>query len=143
MTTTVTSFPLSKHTMGGGATPTFSGWHVYLQFTWEVTLHPLLWSFPPTATFTSIPTLASLFFYSSMRDSPLPPLATRAPHPLCYMSFLLLLFIIQFFFLGWGSVSPGGYAELAQGCSWEYHVSLISPGCLLLPSRLGPGIWWC
>jgi hypothetical protein len=55
----------------------------------------------------------------------------RAPRPLCYMSFLLLLLIIQFFLslfsLGGGSVCPGGYADLAQGCLWEYHVSLSSP----------------
>jgi hypothetical protein len=37
---TATSFPLSKHTGGGGATPTFSGQCVYLQFPWEVTLPP-------------------------------------------------------------------------------------------------------
>jgi hypothetical protein len=36
-----------------------------------------------------------------VRDFPSPPLAFRVPHPLCYVSFLLLLLIIQFFF------SPG------------------------------------
>jgi hypothetical protein len=36
--TTATSFPLSKHTGGGGATPAFSGLCVYLQFRWEVGL---------------------------------------------------------------------------------------------------------
>jgi hypothetical protein len=38
MTTTATSFPLSKHTGGGGTTYAFSGWLVYLQFMWEVGL---------------------------------------------------------------------------------------------------------
>jgi hypothetical protein len=37
-----------------------------------------------------------------MRGYPSPPLVLRAPHPLCYVSFLLLLLIIQFFFLGGG-----------------------------------------
>jgi hypothetical protein len=37
-TATVKSFPLSKHTWGGGATPALSGWRVYFQFTWEVFL---------------------------------------------------------------------------------------------------------
>jgi hypothetical protein len=68
---------------------------------------------------------------------PLPPsLVLRAPRPLCYMSFLLLLLIIQFFFSffpGWGSVCPGDYADLAQGCLWEYRVPLSSPCCLHLP----------
>jgi hypothetical protein len=40
VTTTVTNFPLSTHTGGGGTTPAFSGWHVYLQFTWEVSRPP-------------------------------------------------------------------------------------------------------
>jgi hypothetical protein len=35
---TATSFPISKHTEGGDTAPTFSGLHVYLQFTWEVGL---------------------------------------------------------------------------------------------------------
>jgi hypothetical protein len=55
-----------------------------------------------------------------------------------------LLFIIQFFFSffpGWGSVCPGGYADLAQGCLWEYCMPLSLPGGLLLPSMLGAGIW--
>jgi hypothetical protein len=51
-----TSFPLSKHTGGGDTAPAFSGLRVCLQLTWEMGLPPLLWSFPPTATFTSFPT---------------------------------------------------------------------------------------
>jgi hypothetical protein len=35
---TATSFPLCKHTGGGGTAPAFSGLRVYLQFTWEVGL---------------------------------------------------------------------------------------------------------
>jgi hypothetical protein len=53
---TTTSFPLSKHTGGGDTAPTFSGLRVYLQFMWEVSLPPLRWSFPPSATLTSFPT---------------------------------------------------------------------------------------
>jgi hypothetical protein len=40
VTTTATSFPLSKHTRGGDTAHTFSGLRVYLQFTWEVGLLP-------------------------------------------------------------------------------------------------------
>jgi hypothetical protein len=70
-----TSFPLSKHTGKGDTAPAFSGLRVYLQFMWEVGLPPLLWSFPPTATFTSFPAPdywavllllpAAMFVYSS------------------------------------------------------------------------------
>jgi hypothetical protein len=70
-----------------------------------------------------------LFIYSSMRDSSPPTLVLRAPHPLCYVSFFFcccLLFSFSFF-PGWGSVCPGGYADLAQGCLWGYHVPLSSP----------------
>jgi hypothetical protein len=56
--------------------------------------------------------------------TPPPSLALRAPHPLCYVSFLLLLLIIQFFSPGWGSVCLGDYAYLARGCLWEYGVLL-------------------
>jgi hypothetical protein len=111
----------------------------------------LLWSFPPTATFTSFPTpgcwvCAATPAFSSwlVRDSPPPSSALRVPSPLCYVSFfLLLLLIIQFFFSffpGWGLVCPGGYADLAQGCLWEYHMLLSSPCGPHLPKPSG---CWC
>jgi hypothetical protein len=51
-----------------------------------------------------------------------------------YCSYCLLLSFS--FFPGWRSVCPGGYADLAQGCLWEYHVPLNSP-CLHLPKPSG------
>jgi hypothetical protein len=73
---------------------------------------PLLWSFPPTATFTSFPTpgcwagaATPAFFgwlvYLQFCEGFLLSLSSvlRVPHPLCYVSFLLLLLIFQFFFL--------------------------------------------
>jgi hypothetical protein len=68
VTTTVTNFPLSKHTGGGGATSAFSGWHVYLQFTWEMLLLPFHWYFPHTATSTSclIPRLLGRWWHSCL-----------------------------------------------------------------------------
>jgi hypothetical protein len=82
---------------------------------------PLLWSFPPSTTLTSIPapgcwvhapapsgaSLArpSLFIYSSGKDSPQPPSALRAPHPLSHVSLLFLLLITQFLFFPWVEVS--------------------------------------
>jgi hypothetical protein len=71
------------------------------------------------------PSLArsGLFIYSSVRDSPPAPLALRVPHPLSYCLYCsyCLLLSFSFFFPGWGSVCPGGYADLAQGCLWEYR----------------------
>jgi hypothetical protein len=40
LSTSATSFPLSKHTGEGDTAPTFLGLCVYLQFMWEVSLHP-------------------------------------------------------------------------------------------------------
>jgi hypothetical protein len=99
---------------------------------------PLLWSFPPSATLTSFPApgcwvctpapargslahLACLFTVPGTIPF-LPSSALRAPHPLSCVSYLFLLLITQFlfFFPGWRSVCPGGYATLAQACLWEY-----------------------
>jgi hypothetical protein len=54
----------------------------------------------------------------------------------CYYS----VWFFSLFFPWGGSVCPGGYADLAQGCFWEYLMLLSSLGGLLLPSRLGTGI---
>jgi hypothetical protein len=85
-------YKLSPHRVcwAGAATPAFSHWLIYLQFDCGV----------PLPHFPEL----------------------RAPRPLCYLSFFFFscLFIIQFvffsFFPGWGSVCPGGYADLSQGC---------------------------
>jgi hypothetical protein len=113
MTATVPRFPLSKD----------AGWV------------PLL-----------LPSLAGLFIYSLPKGLPLPQsLGLGAPCPLCYVSFffysaaclLFSLFFFSFFPPGWGSVCPGGYADLAQGCLWEYCVPPSSPGGLRLPKESG------
>jgi hypothetical protein len=51
------------------------------------------------------------------------------------------LLITQFLFIspGWGSVRLGVYADLAQGCLWEYRVLLSSPVVCVFPSCLGAG----
>jgi hypothetical protein len=38
------------------------------------------------------------------------------------------------FSLSGGLVFPGGYADLAWGCLWEYYMLFSSPGDLLLSS---------
>jgi hypothetical protein len=114
---------------------------------------PVLWSFPPTATFTSFPApgcwacaatpafSSGLVIYNSMRYFPTSsPLALKVPHPLCYVSFfccncLLFSFLLLFFLCG-GLVSPGGYADLAQGC---LSMPRSSPCGLHLPKLSGHG----
>jgi hypothetical protein len=84
----------------------------------------------------------SLFIYRSRRDSPPPPSGLRAPCPLCHVSLLFLLLITHFLFFSpvWELVCPGGYADLAQGCLWEYHVPLSSPCGPHLPKPSGGGL---
>jgi hypothetical protein len=156
-TTTITSFPLSKLTGGGDTAPAFSDQCVYLQFTWEVVFPFLLWSFPPTTTFTSFPApgcwagataptfSGRLVYLQFCGGLPLPPSsALRAPHPLCYMSFLLLLLIIQFLFL---FSLGGGQPDQEALLIWPRVVCGSTACCLahlvvcIFPSGLGAGIW--
>jgi hypothetical protein len=144
-TATVTSFPLSKHTGEGGATPTFSSRHVYLQFTWEVSLPPSPVGLSSHSHFYKpsrskvagpvlplLPSPAGLFIYRSIRDCPSPPL-WHSGCPTLFAVFFVVdysVWVFFSFFPGWVSVCPGGYADLAQGCLWEYHVPLSSHGGL-------------
>jgi hypothetical protein len=53
-----------------------------------------------------------------------------------------LLFSLIFFFFPWVLVILfRGYADLSQGCLWEYHMPLSSLGGPLFPSRFRAGIW--
>jgi hypothetical protein len=112
---------------------------------------PLLWNFLPTATFTSFPTpgcwaCAAAPAFSSwlgfVRDFPSPPLQW-SEHPTLFATCLFCcyyLFSFFSFFPLWGSVCPGGYADLVQGYLWEYCVLFSSPCSLLLPKWSGH---WC
>jgi hypothetical protein len=112
---------------------------------------PLLWNFPPTAAFTSFPAPRLLgrgyhscwLVYLQFREGfPLSTLwgsGCPALFAMCLFCCYWLLFSFFSFFPGWRSVCPGGYADLAQGCLWEYHVPLSS-SCGLRPSKLS-GRW--
>jgi hypothetical protein len=139
----------SKHTGGGDTAFTFSGLRVCLQLTWEVGLPP------SPVEFSSLCHSHKLFsswflgtrprsrwnlsgqpwlVYLQFQEESPPPLR-RSVHPTLfptclYCSYCLLLSFS--FFLRWGSVCPGGYADLAQGCLWKYCVPLSSP-CPPLP----------
>jgi hypothetical protein len=85
-----------------------------------------------------LPFLASLFIYSSVRDFPSPPLQ-HSGRPAFFATCLFcccILFSFSFF-PGWGSVCLGGYADLAQGCVWEYRMPPSSPCGLRLPKQSG------
>jgi hypothetical protein len=144
---TATSFPLSKHT-------SFSGLHVYLQFTWEVGLPPSLVEFSSlhhSHMLSRSWLLGSCRCFHPLRPGPacLFTVPGGIPlHPLwfsgrptlfamcLYCSYCLLLSFS--FSLGGGSVCPGGYADLAQGCLREYCLPLSSP-CPCLPKPSGCG----
>jgi hypothetical protein len=122
---------------------------------------PLLWSFPPTAAFTSFPApvcwacaMAPAFsgpacLFTVLWGIPFCPLLVlRVLHPLCYMSFLLLLLIIQLFFSffpGWGSVCLGAMLIwLRVVCGSTTHRlahlwSASSQAVWALASGSGPG----
>jgi hypothetical protein len=74
--------------------------------------------------------------------SPLLLCAQSTLPSLLHVLFCSLLFSLFVFFVGWGSVCPGGYSGLSQGWLWEYFVPLIcSPVGVRLPSTFGAGVW--
>jgi hypothetical protein len=141
--------PFQAH-WGGDTVPAFSGLRVYLQFTREVGLppspvefsslchsHKLSCSWLLDACPCSLPLLsgqARLVYLQSQEGFPSPPLWRSGCPTLfatcLYCSYCLLLSFS--FFPGWGSVCPGGYADLAQGCLWKYRIPLSS--------RCGPSL---
>jgi hypothetical protein len=77
-----------------------------------------------------LPSLASLFIYTFMRDGP-------AFFAMCLFCCYCLLCSFFSFFLGLRAVCPRDYADLAQDCLWEYQVPLSSPCGLHLPKQSG------
>jgi hypothetical protein len=121
---------------------------VYLQFTWELGLPSSPVEFSSHRHFYKLShcwllgvcCCSCLLQPVCCQGFPLPCFSgLGVPCSLCYVSFLLLLFITQFFFsfyLWWGLVCPGGCADLAQDYLWEYRMPLSSPcgPCLPKPS---------
>jgi hypothetical protein len=117
---------------------------------WKWVFPPLLWSFPPTTNFTSFPApdcwaCATAPAFSSWlvgRNFPSPPSVLSLPHPLCYVSFLLLLLIIQFFSLfslGWGQEAMLIWPRVVCGSTMCCLAHLV---VCVFPSHLGAGDWW-
>jgi hypothetical protein len=87
-----------------------------------------------------LPSPASLFIYCSMRDFPSLPLwcpGFPALFATCLFFVVAIYSVFFSLFPGWGLVCPGSFADLAQGCLWEYHMLLGSPCGLHLPKRSG------
>jgi hypothetical protein len=84
-----------------------------------------------------LPSPAGLLW--GISPSPLFGAQDSLPSLLHYFFVVLAYYSVFFFsfFPGWGSVCPGGYADLAQGCLWEYCVPLSSPCGLRLPKPSG------
>jgi hypothetical protein len=131
-----TSFPLSKHTGEDDTAPVFSGLHVYLQFMWEVGLPPSPVEFSSHCCFYKLscskvtgwgppllPSPAWLVYLQFCEGFPLPPLQ-HSGRPTLFAACLFVVVayysVFSLFSLGGGSVCPGDYADLAQGCLWEY-----------------------
>jgi hypothetical protein len=147
-TATASSFPLSRHTGGGDTAPSFSGLHVYLQFTWEVGLPLLLWSFPPTATFTSFPAPAfcgRLIYLQFRGGFSLPTFGAQGAPPslLCVFFVVTAYYLVSLFSLG------GGWSVQGAMLIWPRVVCGNTACCLahlvvcIFPSGLVAGVWQC
>jgi hypothetical protein len=120
-----------------------AGWHVCLQLMWEMGAPPSPVEFSSLCHSHKLSRFWLLgthrrsrplhpgpaFLFTILGGIPLPfSSVLRVPHPLCYVSLLFLLIIIQFLsFPRVGAGLSGGYADLAQDCLWEYCVPLSSP----------------
>jgi hypothetical protein len=85
-----------------------------------------------------LPSLAQLVYLQFREGFPSPPLQ-RSGHPTLFAKCLFCYCLLfSFSFLpGWGSVCPGGYADLAQGYLWKYCIPFSSPCGLRLPKPSG------
>jgi hypothetical protein len=116
-----------------------------------VSLSPLQWSFPHTTAFPTpgcwagdiTPAFSGQLVYLHFCEGlPPPPFGAQGAPPslLCVFFTVVIYYSVWFFFSFFPWVEVGlsrGYADLAQGCLWEYHMLLSSPGGLHLPEQSG------
>jgi hypothetical protein len=110
---------------------------------------PLLWSFLPLAhlqvflllvaecVLPLLPSPAWLVYLQFWEGFPSPSLQRSGPFLLCVFIVVIDYYSVSLFFPSWGLVCPGVYADLAQGCLWQYLVPLSSPCGLCLPKPSG------
>jgi hypothetical protein len=89
-----------------------------------------------------LPSLAWLVYLQFCEGFSSPAFSAQGTPPSLLYVFIVVIayYSVSLFFPGWGSVCPGGYADLAQGCLWEYCIPLSSPCGLRLPKPSGH---WC
>jgi hypothetical protein len=85
---------------------------------------PCSWLLGVSRSHQRLSGLPGLFIYSPRKDS-LPPIFSAQGPPPSFQRVLTDLIayysVSLFFFPGWRSVCPGGYAALAQPCLWGYR----------------------
>jgi hypothetical protein len=151
VTTTATSFPLSKHTGGSDTAPAFSGRRVYLELMWEVDLPRLLWSFPPTATFISFPApvcwaYAAAPAFSSrlvVRDCPSPLFGAQGTPPSLLRVFFVVIAHYSVSLFPWVGVglSPGAMLIWPRVVCGSTMCRLAHLVVRIFPNHLGTGVW--
>jgi hypothetical protein len=118
---------------------------------------PVLWSFPPTTTFTSFPAAGcwacaaapafsgSLVYLQLHEELPLPPFGAQgAPPSLLRVFFVVIAYYSVFFLFYLG----GGQSVQGAMLIWPRVVCGSTVCCLahlvvcVFPSRLGAGVWW-
>jgi hypothetical protein len=119
-------------------------------------LPTLLWSFPPTATFTSFPAPGCcacaaapafsgwLVYYSSMRDCPSPFFSTQGTLPSLLLVFFVVISYYSVFFLF--SLDGGRSIQRAtliwpRGVCGSTVCHLAHLVDCIFPSGLGTGVW--
>jgi hypothetical protein len=116
---------------------------------------PLLWSFPPTAIFTSFPTpgcwvgattpaFSSWLVYLQFHGGfPLPPFSTQgAPPSLLYVFFVLAYYSVSLFSLGGDRSVQGAMLIWPRIVCGSTRCRLAHLVVCIFPSSLGAGIWW-
>jgi hypothetical protein len=128
----VGSLPLYKHTEGGGATPTFSGWlFIFTVYMRECPFPPFQWSFPHDSCCYKLSPLQGCWAGAAPPDYfmwrvPFPyEQELRAPCPLCYVFFsAACLFSVCFFFSFFPSWDQSGQGAVLM-CSRVVHGNII------------------
>jgi hypothetical protein len=119
---------------------------------WEVGLPPLLWSFPPTNTFTSFPTpgcwagattpafCSQLVYLQFCEGLPSSLFGTQGTPPslLCVFFVVIAYSVFFSFYPGWGR-SVQIWPRVFCGSTACHLAHLV---VCVFPSRLGAAVWW-
>jgi hypothetical protein len=149
---TATSFPLSKHTGGGDTAPTYSGWHVCLQFMWEVGLPPSPVEFSSLHRFYKLSRSWLLdvcrhfcLLQLACEGFPLPTLRGSG-HPALFAMYLLCCYclLLSFsFFPVWGWSVQGAVLIWPRVVCGSTTYRLPHLVVHFFPSPLGTAVlWW-